>query len=285
MIGDRDITANFSVPSSGGGGGGGGGGGASVPDLSVQWTASRTQAATNDLVDLTAALTNSGGAGALQTHLFITIPTGASLVGPPTYDRGSGCTGTTTLDCNIDYVPNGGTTYIRFEIRITGSSSVTVSANATADRDSNPANNAASITIQVGTPTTTTTAPSPPTPPRTPGSARVGVTKNGNAGPNTLAGTARNDKLNGLGGNDTLNGLGGNDTLNGGPGNDRIFGGAGNDHLIGGPGKDMIHGDAGNDLIDARDGQKDRVDCGAGHDTVNADKLDVVSHCEKVNRH
>jgi Tol biopolymer transport system component len=287
MLGDRDVTANFSVPS-GGGGGGGGGGGTSVPDLSVSWTASKTQAATNDLVDLTAAVTNSGGAGSLQTHLFINLPADASLVGPPTFDRGSGCTGTTALDCNLDYVPNGGTTYIRFEIRITGTASVTVTANATADRDANPANNSASVTIQVGAPTTTTTTTTPtptPTPPRVPSSPTIGVTKNGNASANTLAGTARNDKLNGLGGNDTLNGFGGNDTLNGGLGNDRLFGGAGNDHLIGGPGLDLLNGGAGNDTIDSRDGQRDTVDCGAGHDTVHADKHDVVSkNCEAVTR-
>jgi Tol biopolymer transport system component len=267
-----------------GGGSGGGGGGTSVPDLSLKWTASRTQATTSDLVDLTTALTNNGGAGALQTHLFITIPTGASLVGPPTFDRGSGCAGTTSLDCNIDYVPNGGTTYVRFEIRITGSSSVTVSGNATADRDSNPADNSASVTVQVGTTTTTTTTPTP-TPPRTPSSPTVGVSKNGNFGANTLVGTGKNDKLNGLGGNDTLNGFGGNDVLNGGLGNDRIFGGAGNDHLIGGPGKDILNGGAGNDTVDARDGQRDIIDCGAGHDIVHADTHDIVSkNCEVVRR-
>ncbi len=78
----------------------------------------------------------------------------------------------------------------------------------------------------------------------------------GTAKADRLTGTARADAISGLGGNDRLTGLGGNDLLVDGPGNDTI-GGAG----------------------------VDRVRCGTGRDTVQADGRDSVSRdCEKVTR-
>lgn len=81
-----------------------------------------------------------------------------------------------------------------------------------------------------------------------------------------LTGTAYADVIKGLGGNDTIKALGGNDAIDGGVGRDRIDAGAGND------------------AIRARDGQVDTIECGAGKDTVIADRDDRVKHCEKVSR-
>lgn len=101
----------------------------------------------------------------------------------------------------------------------------------------------------------------------------------------TLHGTAHADRLAGTAHDDVLNGLAGNDILRGGAGNDVLRGGAGNDLLIGGPGRDTMLGGAGNDVIRARDGQRDRVDCGTGRDVVYADRRDVVARdCERVKR-
>jgi hypothetical protein len=91
----------------------------------------------------------------------ITLPPTLTLLGPPLYDRGSGCTGATTIDCSLDYLPNGGSTVVRFATRVSGSGAQTLTATASADRDSDPSNNTASVTIQVGTPTT---LPPPPPP-------------------------------------------------------------------------------------------------------------------------
>jgi uncharacterized repeat protein (TIGR01451 family) len=257
-----------------------------VPDLSPHIDASKTTAKVGDIIDFTTSITNSGGAGALQSHAFISIPSGATLLGPPSFESGSGCSAVTTAeDCNIDYVPNGGTTHLRYEMRVTMAGDIAFGVSVSSDRDSNPNNNATSLTIHVTSDTGTTTTTTTPAPPRTPTSPTVGVHKTGNNAANTMNGTAKNDSLNGAGGNDLLEGFAGNDTLLGGLGNDRIFGGAGNDHLVGGPGKDVLHGDAGNDTIDARDGQQDTIDCGTGHDTVVADKHDIISKtCEKVSR-
>ncbi|MDX6486586.1 MAG: TolB protein [Gaiellaceae bacterium] len=56
------------------------------------------------------------------------------------------------------------------------------------------------------------------------------------------------------------------------------------DVLRGGPYYDIIRGFAGRDTIDARDGQRDLVDCGPGRDVAYVDRLDVTHHCEVVRR-
>ena len=118
-----------------------------------------------------------------------------------------------------------------------------------------------------------------------------------------LEGQAGDDEIRGLGANDSLSGGDGKDVLYGGPGEDRIdggkgedviYGGDGNDvlkeevpgnrtapSLDGGPGEDMIYGGDGNDGLAAKDGQRDKLYCGAGRDTYYADKIDYVdSSCE-----
>jgi Ca2+-binding RTX toxin-like protein len=104
---------------------------------------------------------------------------------------------------------------------------------------------------------------SPTVPPAQPGK---GKTITGTSGPNNLTGSSRNDVLNGLGGSDVLRGLGGNDVLRGGSGRDVLLGGIGND------------------IVYARDGERDRLDCGAGRDVAYVDKRDTVVHCEQVRR-
>jgi Ca2+-binding RTX toxin-like protein len=80
--------------------------------------------------------------------------------------------------------------------------------------------------------------------------------------------------------------ISGNDRLFGDAGNDVLFGGPGADVLNGGSGKDRFVGGSGNDVIKARDHVRgEKINCGAGRDTVYADKGDLVAkNCEKVHR-
>ena len=71
--------------------------------------------------DLVATVANTGGAGALQTHLLIDLPSTMTLLGPPAYERGSGCTGSQKIDCFLDYIPNGASTKVVFAVRVSGS--------------------------------------------------------------------------------------------------------------------------------------------------------------------
>jgi uncharacterized delta-60 repeat protein len=107
-----------------------------------------------------------------------------------------------------------------------------------------------------------------------------------------LTGTAAGDRLDGRGGKDVLRGLDGDDCLDGGAANDRLLGGAGDDRLKGGSGNDSLTGGAGantysagdgSDRIAARNGVPDKVNCGAGRDSVAADRFDVLRGCERVN--
>jgi Ca2+-binding RTX toxin-like protein len=89
------------------------------------------------------------------------------------------------------------------------------------------------------------------------------------------------DDIEGEAGDDDLCGGAGNDVINGGSGDDNIEGEAGNDTISGGSGNDVLKGGPGSDLIKARDGHRDRINCGSGHDRVRADAKDVVAaNCE-----
>lgn len=104
---------------------------------------------------------------------------------------------------------------------------------------------------------------------REPGDA-VPMRVKGGAGVDTLTGSSRGDNLDGELGDDIIDGGNGNDVLEGGLGSDTITGGSGSDSISGGAGKDTIN---------ARDGEKDTINCGLNRDTVNADASDTKKRC------
>ncbi len=134
----------------------------------------------------------------------------------------------------------------------------------------------------------------------------------GGDGFDRLHGGADSDRVHGNGGRDLISGGTGDDVLRGNDGNDgifanrgvdEVFGGSGDDELwamaradVSGPGDvvgDTVHGEAGNDDIRTRDGEADKVDCGAGNDIARLDQVDVITDatagnpngsCERVVR-
>src|SRR5919199_1250250 len=133
------------------------------------------------------------------------------------------------------------------------------------------------------------------------------------AGDDLVFGGLGRDRIQGDRGNDTLNGGDGRDRIRGGQGADNISGDRGNDRLFGGDDNDVVNGyrgadfivggrgdddlwalargdvafqgdpigdtlvgENGDDTFHVRDGEVDRVDCGAGNDTVQADQYDLV---------
>jgi Ca2+-binding RTX toxin-like protein len=99
------------------------------------------------------------------------------------------------------------------------------------------------------------------------------------------------------GGNDRVTGEDHEETIDGGAGDDVLEGGRRSDTIVGGPGRDRILGDEsdtgctwapeyclvfGNDTIDARDGERDDINCGPGTDRLVADPIDVHAGCETV---
>jgi len=97
-----------------------------------------------------------------------------------------------------------------------------------------------------------------------------------------VLGTYGADRLVGTPGRDTICGLPGPDVIHAGAGNDTILAGAGNDTIYPGPGRDVVDAGEGRDVIYARDGEHDVIDCGPYRDTVYADRIDKLSHCERV---
>ncbi len=106
----------------------------------------------------------------------------------------------------------------------------------------------------------------------------------GLAGDDCLRGGDGSDYLHGGSGRDVLSGGKGRDTLIGGTGVDTLKGGFGSDLLVGGPGRDVLNDEAGNDTFNARDDQRDVVNCGPGLDTAIVDPVDRVRGCEVVRR-
>jgi hypothetical protein len=87
----------------------------------------------------------NGGAG---TNLVLTInlPSGVSLVSASA-DRGSGCTGTTTLTCQLDFIGGGLVAHVNVTANVTATQAFTTSASVTEhEADPNQANNTASVT-------------------------------------------------------------------------------------------------------------------------------------------
>jgi hypothetical protein len=235
-------------------------------DLRLALSAASATAAVDGTDDVLVTALDAGG-GSTHVVLTIDLPAGLALVGPPAYERGSGCTGQSVVVCNLDFLQSSSPTHVRFSVRAVSAGTQQISASITAaESDANPADNSAALTITVPSPPVPV-APTPPTAPKA-----VRATQHADR----LVGTRGPDTLRGLGGGDTILGLAGNDVLDGGPGNDTIVGGPGRDILIGGPG---------NDVLSARDGQRDRIRCGTGQDRVIADRLDVVARdCEIVRR-
>jgi hypothetical protein len=78
----------------------------------------------------------------------------------------------------------------------------------------------------------------------------------------------------------SISGGDGNDGIRGGQAGDVLAGGDGNDTLNGDQGVDDYFGEAGNDTISARDGNAERIACGADTDSVENDFTDIIADCE-----
>lgn len=140
-------------------------------------------------------------------------------------------------------------------------------------------------------------------------------TSSGGDGRDRIHGGAGNDTSSGDAGHDRMSGGRGDDTQNGGAGDDVIFANVGQDTSSGGDGGDVLwamarkdvapgpgvdqvgdtlDGGNGNDRFRTRDGEVDRITCGAGdRDRAILDQVDVITDataenpngsCERVDR-
>jgi Domain of unknown function DUF11/Dolichyl-phosphate-mannose-protein mannosyltransferase len=100
-------------------------------------------------VDLSVA--NAGTGTALGVRVTIQLSPGMKLNGPPYTERGSGCTGTTTIVCDLDFLEPGMTTPVRFAVKLTGLgvTTLTASVDSAFGADAHPADNSGSVTFRV----------------------------------------------------------------------------------------------------------------------------------------
>jgi Tol biopolymer transport system component len=217
-------------------------------DLAAYPELSADQVALDQQAKVTVSVENHGNQPAHDVVLHITPTTGIAGI--------NGCSSgqTSGYDCPLGTLAPGGSKSIDVALSSASAGGIGLSYSVTSiDNDLTPGD--ASGTVSIGV---------------------LPCTLVGTQGRDHLQGTPRADRICGLDGSDWINGGAGNDHLDGGPGNDTIIGGPGHDTIVAGPGNDVIH---------ARDGARDRIDCGKGIDTVYADPVDVVARdCEKVVR-
>jgi len=79
--------------------------------------------------------------------LTVRLDSGMQLLGRPGFERGRGCTGTSTLSCDLDFLEGGMSTAIRFGVRITEPRDQTVQASTASEGV--PALQRSSFTVRV----------------------------------------------------------------------------------------------------------------------------------------
>jgi hypothetical protein len=89
------------------------------PDLRANIQSNASAALPGDEVDFTVSLDNRMELGLRRVRLTVDLPRGMQLLGPPYYERGSGCTGTTRISCNLDFLGPRTSTVVRLGVRVT----------------------------------------------------------------------------------------------------------------------------------------------------------------------
>ncbi len=100
--------------------------------------------------DFTVYVANHGTGTATNVNLQIQLPAGARLTGAPAYDRGTGCTGLTTVECFLDFLPPGTSSTLRFGmLTVKGVTTINLAVSSS-EVDADPSDTEASLTMRVG---------------------------------------------------------------------------------------------------------------------------------------
>jgi len=91
----------------------------------------RTAASPGEEVDFTVYLDNPTSDTLTQVLLTLKLSSGLKLLGPPFYERGSGCVGTSTLVCNLDFLEARRSTLLRLGVQVTSAPGATETVQAT----------------------------------------------------------------------------------------------------------------------------------------------------------
>lgn len=111
-----------------------------------------------------------------------------------------------------------------------------------------------------------------------PGDGGQGENDNAGSDVEAVIGTPGDDRIVGSDGPNVLQGMAGRDHLDGAGGSDRLHG-AGGSRVIGGPGVDFFRVIGANGFVEARDGERDEVECGGSNNTYALDPFDALIAC------
>ena len=137
--------AGGATSTSSGGGGGGGGGGSAAADLSLALSA--TPPVPTDTVTYTAVVSDANGGPGSNLVLTMNLPSSATAVSMSA-DRGSGCTGTTKITCNLDWISGSLAAHVTITAHVPAGVQLTATASVSeTEPDPNLKNNSASVTV------------------------------------------------------------------------------------------------------------------------------------------
>jgi hypothetical protein len=98
--------------------------------VSTSISATTTVAFPGEEVDFAVIVVNKTGKYLPDAVLMIRLQPGMQLLGRPTFERGKGCTGTSTLACGLSFLEAHMTTRVHFSVRIAPDAPASVKATA-----------------------------------------------------------------------------------------------------------------------------------------------------------
>ncbi len=107
------------------------GGAAGFVDLVAAFQQNSPNPGLGGPISFLAGVTNSGNQTASNVVLTVRLPSGMRLLGRPFYERGSGCTGTTSIVCGLDFLEAQSSTLIRYSVQVTKPGPQTMTATVT----------------------------------------------------------------------------------------------------------------------------------------------------------
>ena len=158
------------------------GGGGPSPDLAVQAAVTPAAPALGSLVTYVITVRNFGGV-ASSTNLVVQMPSQVAF-GASQADRGRGCTGTTTLTCELDYLAGDLVATVRIQGTVREPGTLTLTARTSSQpADAQPANDTASVVATVAPPARPLPPPTVDAPPslRVVGRGPVAARRSGTA--------------------------------------------------------------------------------------------------------
>ena len=123
----------------------GGGGGSAAADLNLALSA--TPAVPTDTVTYSAVVSDANGGPGSNLVLTVNLPSSATAVSMSA-DRGSGCTGTTRITCNLDWISGSLAAHVTITARVPAGVQLTATGSVSeTESDPNLKNNSASVTV------------------------------------------------------------------------------------------------------------------------------------------